>query len=128
MKRPFFWAGIGFYAERRRYGREFMTWVYFKRLDGEYECLGDPWPCVNPKGAEVLAAYRALKPYVGCKGLARQVFFSAIEPTPQSCPDFSAVVGPFETEAGAFYAARHGLNNPHIQCVEDAERLAHAAS
>lgn len=47
---------------RRRYGRQTYTWVDAKR-DGEgnpWVSLGDPWPCMSPKRAEVHAAALAV--------------------------------------------------------------------
>lgn len=38
-----------------------------------------------------------------------------------------AVLGPFRTKRAALWAERYGLNNPHFQHVEDAERLARFA-
>ena len=66
------------------------------------------------------------KYYVGLKQFnKRDVFKSALEPTQQSHGEFyNAVIGPFRTKAGACFMADHGRNNPHIQTVNDAERLA----
>lgn len=35
-------------------------------------------------------------------------------------------IGPFRTRRGADFMAAYGANNPHCQCVADAERLAKA--
>jgi hypothetical protein len=37
---------------------------------------------------------------------------------------YSAVIGPFSTKRGADFMAKFGRNNPHLQCVRDAERWA----
>ena len=44
-----------------------------------------------------------------------------------STPDrysFATVIGPFRTLRGARFMREHGRGNPHIQCVNDAERIA----
>ena len=38
--------------ERRRYGTVTYTWVYL-HVDDEVISLGDPWPCITPKQAEL---------------------------------------------------------------------------
>lgn len=37
---------------------------------------------------------------------------------------YAAVIGPFRTVRGAKFMVDHGTANPHIQCVNDAERIA----
>ena len=37
---------------------------------------------------------------------------------------YSTVIGDFKTKEGAEYMCKYGENNPHVQTVEDAERLA----
>ena len=37
---------------------------------------------------------------------------------------YAAVIGPFRTVRGAKFMQRYGANNPHLQHVNDAERLA----
>lgn len=37
---------------------------------------------------------------------------------------YLCVVGPFKTQEGALFMRDHGTDNPHCQCVADAERLA----
>lgn len=37
---------------------------------------------------------------------------------------YAAVIGPFRTLNGARYMEQYGRGNPHLQHVEDAERLA----
>ena len=37
---------------------------------------------------------------------------------------YLAVIGPFKTVRGARFMADHGRNNPHLQHVNDAERIA----
>lgn len=64
------------------------------------------------------------KYYVGKKGLKMTVFLSAETPTPGSHGPYAAVIGPFRTKKGADFMAAHGLNNPHLQSVSDAERIA----
>lgn len=42
---------------RRRYGHTTFTWLEAKRDDSnQWIGLGDPWPCISPKRAEVHAA------------------------------------------------------------------------
>jgi hypothetical protein len=37
--------------------------------------------------------------------------------------EFAYVIGPFKTVGAAEYMAAHGMNNPHLRSVEDAERI-----
>lgn len=37
---------------------------------------------------------------------------------------YAAVIGPFRTLKGARYMEQYGRGNPHLQTVDDAERLA----
>ena len=66
------------------------------------------------------------KPYVGVKaGNPWEVFLSAGEPTRETHgARFAAVIGPFKTKRAAVFMAKHGRNNPHLQTVADAERIA----
>jgi len=66
------------------------------------------------------------KYYVGRMDQGKQeVFEAAEEPTQESHPKYWAVVGPFDTRWGARVMESWGsYNNPHLQCVEDAERIA----
>jgi len=41
--------------ERRRYGNTTFTWAWVDN-DGQLLSLGDPWPCITPKRAELDAA------------------------------------------------------------------------
>lgn len=55
----------------------------------------------------------------------RAVFYMAVvEPTKEMCPQYNAVIGPFRTKRGAEFMRDHGANNPHVQTVQDAERIA----
>lgn len=64
--------------------------------------------------------------YVGLtKQGARKVFRTAKTPTQASHGDrFMAVIGPFRTVAGANVMAKYGRNNPHLQTVAEAEKMA----
>ena len=64
--------------------------------------------------------------YVGIKpGGARFPFKSDTTPTHESHGSiYAAVIGPFRTKRGATFDAAVGRNNPHIQHVNDAERIA----
>lgn len=66
------------------------------------------------------------KYFVGIRpGGTRSVFFMAVvEPTREQCPQYIAVIGPFRTKRGAQFMAEQGANNPHVQNVADAERIA----
>jgi hypothetical protein len=69
------------------------------------------------------------RPYVGfnnAKGV-REMFLSEQEPSEETTPQYKAVVGPFRTSRAARYMVEHGANNPHLQTVADAERLAKLA-
>ena len=67
-----------------------------------------------------------MKLYVGIlKNGMRSVFRDPVEPIQATHGwIYTAVIGPFRTLRGARFMADHGRNNPHVQCVEDAERLA----
>lgn len=63
--------------------------------------------------------------YVGRKNGRRVVFAAQTNPTQESHGHlFDAVVGPFRTKRGAMFDAALGDNNPHVQHVNDAERIA----
>ena len=63
--------------------------------------------------------------YVGCKAGAREVFTAECTPTAQTHGTlYAAVIGPFRTKRGAQFMALCGGSNPHVQCVNDAERIA----
>jgi hypothetical protein len=64
--------------------------------------------------------------YVGAEKLSgrRKVFYAKDEPTEATHGTlYSYVIGPFYTVRGAQFM-RDNANNPHCQCVSDAERLA----
>lgn len=67
-----------------------------------------------------------IRPYVGIYGAtgAREVFELDHIPTQDEGLPYVAVIGPFDTIEGARFCARFGRGNPHIQHVDDAERLA----
>ena len=47
-------VGITYEFARRRYGRRTTyTWVTAVLTDGTRLDLGDPWPCVTPKRAQI---------------------------------------------------------------------------
>lgn len=49
--------------ERRRYGGSHpltFTWAYVQK-DGAWASLGDPWPVLRPKNAELLKAIQDLE-------------------------------------------------------------------
>jgi hypothetical protein len=55
----------------------------------------------------------------------REIFRSDETPTFQTHGEkYNAVVGPFQTRRAAEFMRDFGRNNPHCQCVADAERLA----
>lgn len=65
------------------------------------------------------------KYYVGVKGTKMNAFLSDETPTEKSHGDrYAAVIGPFKTKKAAMFMAAHGYNNPHLQTVADAERIA----
>jgi hypothetical protein len=66
------------------------------------------------------------KIYLGyVNGIAREIFRSKINPTRETHGEkYKCVVGPFRTIHGAKFMLNYGYNNPHCQCVADAERLA----
>jgi len=52
--------------ERRRYGGRdgtTYTWAH-AQIEGQWESLGDPWPCINPPRAELAAAIEYLTKHV----------------------------------------------------------------
>jgi hypothetical protein len=66
--------------------------------------------------------------YVGLRWSngARESFRAAVAPTSLTYPEYTAVIGPFRTRRGALFMRDCGRNNPHVQTVADAERLAKA--
>jgi len=65
----------------------------------------------------IYVGYRT--PYTG------EIFRSPNTPERASHGDrYIYVIGPFRTMKGANYLQKYGWNNPHIQHVDDAERLA----
>jgi hypothetical protein len=69
---------------------------------------------------------KKIRPYVGIKkDGTREVFPASQGPTEELYGDlYSAVIGPFKTKRGANFMAQYGAGNPHLQTVEDAERIA----
>ena len=58
-------------------------------------------------------------------GGTRTMFRSEAEPKKETHGDrFAGTIGPFRTKRGAKFCKEFGANNPHCQCVADAERLA----
>ena len=68
--------------------------------------------------------------YVGHTNRGTLTAFTAdTEPTEASHgATYGAVIGPFRTRRAAFWAERHGANNPHFAHVNDAERIAREQS
>lgn len=67
----------------------------------------------------------ASKWYVGANGAARVAFKADVLPTRESHgAQYGAVIGPFRTKRGAMFHAAFGAANPHVQHVNDAERIA----
>jgi len=55
-------------------------------------------------------------------------FLSDVTPTLASHGHlYGAVIGPFRTARAARWAEKYGRDNPHFQCVRDAERLCRCA-
>lgn len=62
---------------------------------------------------------------IGDEGRIRKAFSSDTTPTRVSHgAEYGAVVGPFRTKRGAMFHAAMGAANPHVQHVNDAERIA----
>ena len=66
------------------------------------------------------------KLWVGCAKVGHwEVFRFDETPTEDTHGDkYFAAIGPFRTKRGALFMATCGHNNPHCQCVADAERIA----
>ena len=65
------------------------------------------------------------KYYVGVKGTKREVFLSEKTPTADSHGHkFTYVIGAFRTKNGAQIMEKYGHDNPHLQTVSEAERMA----
>lgn len=65
------------------------------------------------------------RPYVGLDFTGRrEVFRSDVAPAGRTHPKFLGFVGPFRTMRAACYMATDGWNNPLVQSVADAERIA----
>lgn len=63
--------------------------------------------------------------YVGCNPGTLEVFRAAATPTEATHGHlYAAVIGPFASKRGAQFMAAYGRNNPHLQTVGDAERIA----
>jgi len=63
--------------------------------------------------------------YVGLANGKREVFKSDNAPTYATHgAKYQAVIGEFKTMRGAKFMRDYGANNPHIQTVNDAEKLA----
>lgn len=60
------------------------------------------------------------RPYVGKNGNKLEFFSSDVTPTKELFPQYKAVIGPFRTKKAALFL----MNNPMVQTVSDAERLA----
>lgn len=68
------------------------------------------------------------KPYVGIKhNHEREIFRASDGPTRELYGSlYLYVIGPFRTVRGARFCQLYGRGNPHVQHVDDAERLARA--
>lgn len=55
MKTENYLPGITISLERRRYGRQTYTWLSASRADGKILRAIDPWPCLSPQKAELVA-------------------------------------------------------------------------
>lgn len=75
-------------------------------------------------GKPRLAYYVGIgKDQPGLREVHRQAAYKAA-PTAETTPQYSAVIGPFRTLQAAKFDVNFGVNNPHIQHVNDAERIA----
>ena len=54
--------GVKISFVRRRYGRTTYTWLH-AFINGAWDTIGDPWPCLNPPKREIK---EALKCAVNC--------------------------------------------------------------
>ena len=71
-----------------------------------------------------LRYYVGYEPYTG----KASVFRSTITPTEATHGErFASCTGPFRTRRGAEFMAKHGRNNPHCRCVDEAEQCAKSA-
>lgn len=62
--------------------------------------------------------------YIGLKDGDRHLFYSDAPVTQEAYGIlYNAVIGPFITKRAAVYMLQHGVNNPHLQTVNDAERI-----
>ena len=63
--------------------------------------------------------------YIGYKAGTMEIFRSSTCPTFETHGHlYPVVIGPFKTMRGAKFMQTYGKNNPHCQCVRDAERFA----
>ena len=77
---------------------------------------------------QILGLVARNKWYVGCNGARYETFKARSEPTEKTHgAEYAAVIGPFVTRRGAEYMAQYGVGNPHLQHVNDAERIAKLA-
>lgn len=65
--------------------------------------------------------------YIG-HASGRLIAFDSVTPPTQSSHGhlYGAVIGPFRTRRAQLWAEKHGAQNPHFRCVNDAERIAHS--
>ena len=112
--------------------------IYNRLIDRVYRLFaggtqyGVDWPTLYvcyPTIAKVIIRLKnkimKQKIYVGIKSdLTREIFKSRSKPKQAFYPQYTCVIGPFRTVRGAKFMAKYGKDNPHCQCVSDAEKLA----
>lgn len=57
--------GVPVSFERRSYGRGVMYCWAEAHLDGSWESLGDPWPCITPRKSELVEAIALRRQILG---------------------------------------------------------------
>ncbi len=53
--------GVPVVLERRRYSNKTFTWASIVKPDGDWDSLGDPWPCLNPPKKQLEEAVQRWK-------------------------------------------------------------------
>ena len=99
---------------------------YLKRRISESEKENVVAEYVKKVSGRKIVAQASGVPYVGLKEGNREVFFSNEEPTQESHGHlYNATIGPFKTYGAARVMVEWGgNNNPHLTCVNDAEKVA----
>jgi len=103
-------------------------WIWYRRVKPSTKKKIIASVETSRRGVSNPLVIKSLKIYVGAQydeNITYQVFKSYHEPTQRSHGKiYRYVIGPFRTMRAAKIMALYGRNNPHLQCVADAEFMA----